>query len=189
LRKGYIAARAVRRQRGHLTAPGGSHATIADVVTTDGAQQVSALLVAWSNGDDQALKNLVPLIYPELRRIARHYMLRQAPGHTLESAALVNEAYLKLFRARGMQCEHRAHFFGLCAQVIRRILVDHARNRRYAKRGGNAVQVSLDEALLGTRPHLPASCAGRRYSNRVAKVCSSDSGTKRSSARPQTCVG
>ena len=151
MRKGYIAARAVRRQRGHLTAPGGSHATIADVVTTDGAQQVSALLVAWSNGDDQALKNLVPLIYPELRRIARHYMLRQAPGHTLESAALVNEAYLKLFRARGIQCEHRAHFFGLCAQVIRRILVDHARNRRYAKRGGNAVQVSLDEALLGTR--------------------------------------
>jgi RNA polymerase sigma-70 factor, ECF subfamily len=120
-------------------------------VATEGAQDISRLLVAWSEGDEEALKNLVPMVYPELRRIARQHMRRQAAGHTLESAALANEAYLKLIRARGLHCENRAHFFALCAQIIRRILVDHARNQGYAKRGGNAVQVPLDEALLGTR--------------------------------------
>ena len=120
-------------------------------MTVEGAEQVSALLVAWSGGDEEALKNLVPLIYPELRQIARQYMRRQAPHHTLESAALVNEAYLRLFRAHSIRCEHRAQFFGLCAQVIRRILVDHARNRGYVKRGGNAVHVTLDDVLLQSR--------------------------------------
>jgi RNA polymerase sigma factor (TIGR02999 family) len=120
-------------------------------MTIEGAQEVSALLAAWSNGDEEALKNVVPKVYPELRRIARHYMRRQEPNHTLESAALVNEAYLRLFRAHGVRCEHRAQFFALCAQIIRRILVDHARNQGYVKRGGNAIQVSLNEALLGPR--------------------------------------
>jgi RNA polymerase sigma factor (TIGR02999 family) len=120
-------------------------------MTTEGAQEVSALLVAWTNGNEEALKNLVPIVYPELRRIARQNMRRQAGDHTLESAALVNEAYLKLFRARGVECEHRSHFFALCAQVIRQILVDHARSHGYARRGGNAIQIPLDEALLGTR--------------------------------------
>ena len=116
----------------------------------DGAQEISAVLAAWSNGDEEALKKLVPAVYPELRRIARQHMRRQPAGHTLESAALANEAYLKLFRARGVRCEHRTHFFALCAQIMRRILVDHARNEGSAKRGGNAIQVSLDK-FVGTR--------------------------------------
>jgi RNA polymerase sigma factor (TIGR02999 family) len=91
------------------------------------------------------------LVYPELRRIARQHLGRRAAGHTLESAALANEAYLKLIRAGGIRCENRAHFLALCSQIIRRILVDHARDRGYAKRGGNAVRVPLDEVLLGAQ--------------------------------------
>ena len=109
---------------------------------------ISAMLAAWSQGDEAAIKSLIAFAYPELRRIARQHMRRR--DHTLESAAVANEAYLKLIRARGIQCESRAHFFALCAQVIRRILVDHARHARYAKRGGDAVRVPLDDALLKT---------------------------------------
>ena len=116
----------------------------------DDSPDVSKLLIAWSKGDEEALGDLMSLVYPELRRIARQHLARRGPGHTLESAALANEAYLKLFRARGIRCESRAHFFAVCAQVIRRILVDHARKRRYAKRGGDAVQVPLNEDLLKT---------------------------------------
>jgi RNA polymerase sigma-70 factor (ECF subfamily) len=110
-------------------------------------QDISGLLAAWSNGDEEALRSLMPFVYPEVRRIAWQRLARRGPGHTLESAAVVNEAYLKLIRARGVHCESRVHFFALCAQVIRRILVDHARNRRYAKRGGGAAPVSLDETV------------------------------------------
>ena len=92
---------------------------------------------------------MVPMVYPELRRIARLHLGRR--DHTLQSAALVNEAYLKLIRAQGIQCESRLHFFALCAQLIRRILIDDSRKRRYAKRGGDAVRVPLEEVLLGTR--------------------------------------
>jgi len=113
-------------------------------------EEISGLLAAWSDGDEEAIKDVVSAIYPELRKIARQHLGR-APDHTLESAALANEAYLKLIRARGIRCENRAHFFALCAQMIRRILVDHARHARYAKRGGDAVRVPLDEVLLGTR--------------------------------------
>jgi RNA polymerase sigma factor (TIGR02999 family) len=112
---------------------------------------ISRLLVAWNGGDEGALEELIPIVYPELRRIARQYLARRASNNTLESAALVNEAYLKLVRSHGIECHDRSHFFAVCAQMIRRILVDHARNRRYAKRGGSAVHVSLDDALLGTR--------------------------------------
>lgn len=112
---------------------------------------ISGLLVAWSNGDEAALRNLMSLVYPELRRIARQHLSRRSPDHSLESAALANEAYLKLIRARGIRCNDRVHFFALCAQMIRRILVDHARNRQYAKRGADAVHVPLDEALIGAQ--------------------------------------
>ncbi len=115
------------------------------------AQDISELLVAWGNGDKEALSGLISVVYPELRRIARQHLGHRAPDHTLESAALANEAYLKLVRARGIRCESRLQFFALCAQIIRRILVDHARKRRYAKRGGDVVHVPLDEALLGTQ--------------------------------------
>lgn len=120
-------------------------------MTADCPEDISGLLVAWSNGDEEAIKDVIAAIYPQLRRIARQHLRHRAPDHTLESAALVNEAYLKLIRARGIRCESRAHFFALCAQMIRRILVDHARNRQYAKRGGDAVRVPLDETLLGTQ--------------------------------------
>ncbi len=115
----------------------------------ESCQDITGLLAAWSEGDEEALSRLIPVVYPELRRIARAHLARR--DHTLESAALVNEAYLKLIRAQGIHCENRLHFFALCAQMVRRILVDHARRRRYAKRGGDEVQVPLEETLLGTR--------------------------------------
>lgn len=116
----------------------------------EGPADISGLLAAWNNGDEEALSRLAPMVYPELRRIARQHLGRRPPGHTLESAALANEVYLKLIRAGGIRCENRAHFLALCSQMIRRILVDHARSRGYAKRGGNAVRVPLDDVLLGT---------------------------------------
>ena len=106
------------------------------------------MLAAWKGGDTDALDRLTDLVYPELRRIARRNLERRHAGGSLESAALVNEAYLKLVRAGGIQCENRVHFLALCAQIMRRILVDHARRCGFAKRGGDALRVSLDEALL-----------------------------------------
>jgi RNA polymerase sigma factor (TIGR02999 family) len=112
------------------------------------SKDVSGLLVAWNNGDEVALDRLMSFLYPELRRIARRHLRGGAAGDSLESAALANEAYLKLTRAGGIRCENRVHFLALCSQIIRRILVDHARSRGCAKRGGNAVRVPLDDALL-----------------------------------------
>jgi len=120
-------------------------------MTPELPQDITGLLVAWNSGDEEALKDLIPIVYPEIRRIARRHLGRRTADHTLESAAVANEAYLKLIRVRGIGCESRVHFFALCAQMIRRILVDHARRSRYAKRGGGAMQVPLDETLLGTR--------------------------------------
>ncbi len=120
-------------------------------MTVDRPRDISGLIAAWGQGDEQALDRLMPLVYPELRRIARRHMTRRQAGHTLESAALANEAYLKLVRAGGVHCENRVHFLALCSQIIRRILVDHARSRGYAKRGGGAVQVLLDEAAVAAK--------------------------------------
>jgi RNA polymerase sigma factor (TIGR02999 family) len=114
----------------------------------EGSPDISALLAAWSEGDEQALGNLIPIVYPELRRIARRHLDHRPPGYTLESAALANEAYLKLIRAGGMRCENRVHFLALCSQIIRRILLDHARSRGSSKRGANAGRVQLDDVLL-----------------------------------------
>ena len=115
-------------------------------------EDISGLLVAWSNGDLAALNHLMPLVYEDLRGIARRQLHRKSPGRILQSSGtLAHEAYLKLVQARGIRCQNRAHFFALCSQIIRRILVDYARKRRYAKRGGGQVEVSLDEALLGTK--------------------------------------
>ncbi|SPE38642.1 RNA polymerase, sigma-24 subunit, ECF subfamily [Candidatus Sulfopaludibacter sp. SbA6] len=120
-------------------------------MTVEGRHDISALLAAWNNGDGEALSHLMSLVYPELRRIARQHLGRRPAGETLESAALANEAYLKLVRAGGVRCENRVHFLALCSQIIRRILVDHARSRGYAKRGGDAVRVPLDDVLLAAR--------------------------------------
>lgn len=115
----------------------------------EGQVDISGLIAAWGEGDQQALQPLMSAIYPELRRMARQYLARRQDGQTLESAALANEAYLKLIRAGAIRCENRVHFLALCAQIIRRILVDHARNRGYAKRGGHAERVQLDDVLVG----------------------------------------
>lgn len=120
-------------------------------MNTGGQQDISRLLDAWNGGDEDALNKIVSEVYPVMRRIARHQLNAWPHDYSLQSAALVNEAYLKLVRAKGIPCENRLHFFAVCAQIIRRILVDHARIRLRSKRGGEAVQVTLDEALLGTR--------------------------------------
>ena len=120
-------------------------------MTPEGPGDISGLIAAWADGDEQALSSLMSAIYPELRRIARRHLARRQAGHTLESAAVANEAYLKLIRAGGIRCESRVHFLALCSQIIRRILVDHARGRGYAKRGGDVVRVPLDDVLLGAR--------------------------------------
>jgi len=110
------------------------------------SQQVSHLLQRWSDGDSEALGQLMPLVYGELRRMARRYMGQQPGGHTLQTTALIHEAYLRLIGQEEKRWENRAHFFGVAAQAMRHILVDYARARNVAKRGG-ATQVSLDEAL------------------------------------------
>ena len=110
--------------------------------------EVSRLLVDWGNGDQAALDELIPLVYDELRRLAGRYMRRESQGHTLQTSALVNEAYLRLVDQKSVQWQNRAHFFGVAAQLMRRILVDHARSRSRAKRGGGAQMVSLAEPAL-----------------------------------------
>jgi RNA polymerase sigma-70 factor (ECF subfamily) len=117
-------------------------------MTNQGQHDITGMLAAWKDGDTDALDRLTDLVYPELRRIARQNLERRRAGESLESAALANEAYLKLVRAGGIRCENRAHFLALCSQIMRRILVDHARRRGFAKRGGNALRVPLDEVLL-----------------------------------------
>ena len=120
-------------------------------MTTETPPDITALLAAWTKGDEAALSQLMTSVYPELRRIARRHLQRRPAGHTLESAAVANEAYLKLTRAGTIRCENRVHFLALCSQIIRRILVDHARSRGYAKRGGDAVRVPLDDVLLAAQ--------------------------------------
>jgi RNA polymerase sigma factor (TIGR02999 family) len=109
------------------------------------------MLAAWNDGNEDALNRLLDLVYPELRRIARRHLRRRQAGESLESAALANEAYLKLLRAGGIRCENRAHFLALCSQIMRRILVDHARRRGFAKRGGDALRIPLDQVLLAAQ--------------------------------------
>ena len=112
---------------------------------------ITALLAAWKGGDADALDRLTDLAYPELRRIARRTLARPHAGDSLDSAALANEAYIKLVRAGGIGCKNRAHFLALCSQIMRRILVDHARHCGFAKRGGKAAHVPLDEILLAAQ--------------------------------------
>jgi RNA polymerase sigma factor (TIGR02999 family) len=110
--------------------------------------EVTQLLKAWSGGEQTALEKLSPLVERELRRLAHHYMAREKPGHTLQTTALVNEVYLRLVNVHEVSWHDRAHFFAIAARMMRRILTDFARSRAYLKRGGDAVQVSLDEALV-----------------------------------------
>ena len=113
---------------------------------TPSPQQVTQLLLSWSAGDHEALDQLIPLVDHELRRLAHRYMSRERPGHTLQTTALVNEAYLRLVDQSEVRWQNRAHFFAVSAQLMRHILVDYARQKRYAKRGGGARKVDLSEA-------------------------------------------
>jgi RNA polymerase sigma factor (TIGR02999 family) len=114
-------------------------------------QNVTQLLIGWGKGDKEALDKLVPIVYDELRRQAAGYLRRERVGHTLQTTALIHEAYLRLVDQKNVQWQNRAHFFGIAAQLMRRILVDHARTKKRAKRGGSDIRVSLNEATLTTQ--------------------------------------
>ena len=118
-------------------------------VGIEGSLNITGLLADWSQGDEEAFAGLMSLVYPELRKIARKHLSRHTGPQTLESAAVANEAYLKLVRAHGIRCESRVQFFSLCAQIIRHIVVDYARQHGNTKRGGNTVRVALDEETMG----------------------------------------
>jgi len=116
-------------------------------MSTPAPAEVTKLLLAWGAGDELALDQLLPVVYRELHSIARGYMAAERPDHTLQASALVNEVYLKLVDVRQMKWQNRAHFFGVSAQLMRRILVDFARRRHYLKRGGGVRPVTLNEGL------------------------------------------
>ena len=114
--------------------------------------EITQLLAQWREGNQSALDELYPLVYDELHRLARRYMSRERKGHTLQTTALINEAYVRLVDQKNVPWANRSHFFAISAQIMRRILIDHARRHQYAKRGGGARQVSLDEALTVVMP-------------------------------------
>lgn len=117
-------------------------------VMTPATHEVTQLLLAWGQGDQEALDRLMPLVYAELRRLAGHYLAGERRGHTLQATALVNEAYLQLVDSGAREWQNRAHFFGVAAQAMRRVLVDHARSRNSLKRGGEAQRVTFDEGAM-----------------------------------------
>jgi RNA polymerase sigma factor (TIGR02999 family) len=119
-------------------------------MTESSVSEVTQLLRAWNEGDQSALEKLMPIVYDELRRMARRYMAYERPGHTLQTTALVNEAYVRLVDSAHANWQNRIHFFAVCAQAMRRILVDWARSRQAMKRGGELRPLQLDEALAVT---------------------------------------
>lgn len=114
-------------------------------------ENVTQLLIAWNGGDKDALDKLLPIVYDELRRQAARYLRRERPGHTLQTTALIHEAYLRLIDQKSVHWQNRAQFFGIAAQMMRRILVDHARTKHRAKRGGSDIRVSLTDATSVTK--------------------------------------
>ena len=136
----------------------------------DASAQVTVLLCAINRGDAEAASRLVPLVYRELRRLAASYMRRERPDHTLQATALVHEAYLKLVEQRAVNWQSRAHFFGVAAQLMRRILIDHARGHVRQKRGGEIQKVSLDEALAFSNQHAEEVLAVDESLQRLARL-------------------
>jgi RNA polymerase sigma factor (TIGR02999 family) len=120
--------------------------------TMNTSTEVTQLLCLWSGGDRAALESLMDVVYPELRHLAHAYLRRERPGHTLQSTALVHEAYLRLIDQKSVTWQNRAHFFGIAAHMMRRILVDHARGRQASKRGAGISLLTLDEAVAGSSP-------------------------------------
>jgi RNA polymerase sigma factor (TIGR02999 family) len=116
---------------------------------------LTGLLQAWGQGDEEALRKLTPLVHREMRKAARHYMAGERPGHLLQTTALINEVYLRLVGVQKVSWQNRAHFLAVCSQLMRRVLTDDARSRNFKKRGGGAIRVSFDEALLPqTQPDI-----------------------------------
>jgi RNA polymerase sigma factor (TIGR02999 family) len=132
--------------------------------------EVTELLLAWSNGEKTALESLAPLVYNELHRLAHHYMSRERPDHTLQTSALVNEAYLRLVDQKRVQCQNRAHFFAISAQLMRQIRINHAQSRRCLKRGRGARKVSLDRAIIVSEERSEDLLALDDALNELAKV-------------------
>ena len=125
------------------------------IETAAPSHEVTQLLLAWSGGNQAALERLVPLVYEELRSLAHQYLSKERKGHTLQTTDLVHEVYLKLVDQRRVQWQNRAHFYGIAAQLMRRVLVDEARRRRRTKRGGGMTQILLDEAtIVSPRPEV-----------------------------------
>jgi RNA polymerase sigma factor (TIGR02999 family) len=113
---------------------------------------VTTLLLAWNRGDQEALDRLMPLVYGELRRLARRYMRSESPGHTLQATALVNDLYVQLIDVKRVNWQNRAQFFGVAARIIRRLLIDHARARHRLKRGGGGLKMEWSEAINASKP-------------------------------------
>ncbi len=134
------------------------------------SSEVTGLLRAWSQGDEEALQKLMPVVYDQLHAAARRYMAGERAGHTLQTTALIHETYLRLVDIRHVKWQDRAHFFAVCAQLMRRILIDFARSRGYQKRGGDAHHVNFDEALVVTAQPDSNLVALDDALNRLAKV-------------------
>src|SRR2546425_4402860 len=134
------------------------------------SDDITQLLRAWSEGDESALEKLTPLVYREMYRLAGHYMGGERPGHTLQATALMNEAYVRLIDWKNVQWENRGHFFGVAAQLMRRILVDYARSRCYEKRGGGARPMTLDDAPPVTDDKLAVLLEVDEALNRLAAL-------------------
>ena len=136
----------------------------------DSTLEVTGLLQAWGRGDEEALQKLMPLVYEQLHAAARRYMAGERPGHTLQTTALIHETYLRLVDIRKIKWQDRAHFLAVCAQLMRRILIDFARSRGYQKRGGAAARVDFDEALTVTAQPDANLVALDEALNRLAEV-------------------
>ena len=138
--------------------------------TSSPPHEITQLLAEWSEGNQAALDQLYPLVYNELRRLAHGYLRRERKGHTLQTTALINEAYLRLVDQKHVHWANRSHFFGISAQIMRRILIDHARRYDYAKRGGGAQRISLDEAAIVAKQRGQALLMLDEALNSLAKI-------------------
>jgi len=136
----------------------------------EGAENITELLFGYSRGDKDALDKLMPIVYDELRRQAARYLRREQAGHTLQTTALIHEAYVRLVDQHNVQWQNRAHFFGIAAQMMRRILVDHARTKKRAKRGGSGVRVSLADANVAVPSQDLDVVAVDEALNRLAEI-------------------
>jgi len=139
-------------------------------VTSPTSGEVTRILQAWGKGDEHAVDKLMPLVYEELRGLARRYLSHERSDHTLQATALVHEAYLRLVDQRGITWQNRAHFFGVAAQAMRRILVDHARRHHAAKRGGPAFKVSLEDVMIAAEERSDDLLALDDALNRLATL-------------------